>query len=132
MNTTEENMNILLAELGKSPIYTIEKWDITKEEETLFEGAEVGQTIQLESRREPVLLEDKETDGILIPAYTSDMEIAADKKREYTVSTIPFQSMAAYVCRLTDNLKRNVGIVLDGDGKEHLIIPGSVLSERIP
>ncbi len=128
----ERDLHLLLAELEKSLVYTIEKWNISKEEETRLKDAEAGDTIRIESRREPVLLEDSEKDRILMPVYTSDMEISADKKREYTVSSMSFQSIVTYMCRLSECLSRDAALILDGDGKEPLIIPGSVLSERIP
>ena len=40
-------------------------------------------------------------------------------------------SKLAYICRLSDSLNRNIGIILDGDSKEALIISGKVLAGRI-
>ena len=39
---------------------------------------------------------------------------------------------AKLIEQLSECLSRDAALILDGDGKEHLIIPGSVLSERIP
>lgn len=125
---SEKNLESLISELDNKVVFIIMEWNLTEEEEDRFRNAEIGDTIHIDTESIPAMWEDD--DGrILVPVYSSENEIDEEHKHEYSLSTRTFAHMARFSCEISKELKRDVAILLDGDGDESVEFSIDVLKE---
>ena len=119
---SEDNLRELIRVLIEEGVFTIETWNLTKEEEKRFADAETGDTIVVDTRSTPALMCDEEAGDIMIPIYSSEDEISSFNKENHSIRKRSFDQIVMWLQNLTDSLERNASIILDGDGKESVVL----------
>ncbi len=127
---TLDNLRQLFYELDYDPVYVLENWNLTEDEQKQFVDAEIGDTISIETIGMPVLSEDHENKRILIPVYSSDKEIAPENKRIYTTANVTLRHMAVFAIKLSEELNRDVGVILDRDGNKSVLFTLDMLKKQ--
>lgn len=128
-NTCDENWFLLFETLKKSTLLYVCEWDLTDEEKAAFENSDVGDTIHIETKTRPVILQDTDTGTAIIPVFTSAYEI----KREYRGDEYALES-TGWNCalRIFDSCRKVLGdalIVLDLDSDKCLEIDQELIEK---
>jgi hypothetical protein len=120
-------MYSLLDQLEKDGLVYLEKWNLTKKEEALVAGSNIGDTITIETSPEPFFYMTEEKNKVLIPVYTSSLEILNKRRKTFSTTTVPFSR----VWQLQETIKSVMNIetvlLLDFDSDDWLDITDDVL-----
>lgn len=115
--------------MKKSTLLYVCEWDLTDEEKAAFENSDVGDTIHIETKTRPIILQDTDTGTAIIPVFTSAYEI----KREYRGDEYALES-TRWNCtlRIFDFCRKVLGdalIVLDLDSDKCLEIDQELIEK---
>lgn len=119
---TADNMNSLLDQLEKDGLVYLEKWDITKEEEDLFIESNIGNTVTIETTPEPFFYMTEEKNKILIPVYTSSLEILNERRKVFSTTTVPFSRVRKLQEAIKTVMNIETVLLLDFDSDDRVDI----------
>lgn len=111
-----EQENMLHEAVHTEKIIMVCEWNLSEDEEKQFQTAEVGQAVQVKNPPIPILLQDIDSEEIIIPIFTSELELQSNYRNEhYSIQKVGW----TYVRRFYNKVEETMGkavVLLDMDG----------------
>lgn len=125
---SENSLKCLIDALCEDGVIVLCKWDLSGEEESLMESAEVGDTVHIESKPIPLLFEDEETSEVGCYVFTSELEISQESRSQFARCKWSFQGIIDLIKKMKLIGHREIVIYLDGESDQEVIITGEMLA----
>ena len=103
---SQNRMFNLLDQLEKDGVICLERWSLTDKEEEAFERASIGDTLYIDTKREPFFHITSDKQKALIPIYSSNLEVFYKRRRMFAISKVPL----LYIVRLAEAVRKTLGI----------------------
>lgn len=112
--------NTLKKALLTEKIIMVCEWNLSEEEEKQFETAKLGTAVRVKNPPVPILLRDADMGEIIIPIFTSDLEIQHNYRDEkYCVQQVKWSYIKRFYTTIADNMGPVV-VLLDMDSNMSL------------